>query len=65
MKRKREPRIVPRLGTLLAPHMASRFAHIQALIECGGQVSLEHHGIGGAVAFGAKGMMAAVRTIWI
>jgi hypothetical protein len=63
MKRKREPRIVPRLGTLPAPHVASRFPHIQALIECGGQVSLEHHGIGGAVAFGAKGMMAAVRTV--
>ena len=62
MKRKREPRIVPRLGTLPAPHVASRFGHIQALIECGGQVSLAHHGIGGAVAFGAKGMMAAVRT---
>jgi hypothetical protein len=62
MKRKREPRILPRLGTLPAPHVASRFPHIQALIECGGQVSLERHGIGGAVAFGAKGMMAAVRT---
>jgi hypothetical protein len=59
---RKEPRIVPRLGTLPAPNAASRFPHIQALIECGGLVSLTHDGLGNAVAFGTKGLMAAVRT---
>jgi hypothetical protein len=48
---------------LAAPNVVSRFPHIQALIECDGVVELTHNGLGAAVAFGAKGMMAAVRTV--
>jgi hypothetical protein len=62
MKRKSEPRIVPRLGTLPAPKVISRYRHVQALGECGGQMSLSGGVQGDAFAFGSKGFWAGVRA---
>jgi hypothetical protein len=63
MKRQTAPRVDPPLGSLPDAKVESRYRNIQALVECGGTVSL---GCGDRdrwdAAFGRKGCWAAIRA---
>jgi hypothetical protein len=62
MKPKSKPRIAPKLGALPAAKFKSRYPHVEALVECGGQISLSGRVQGGASAFGSKGFWAGVKA---